>query len=32
MPFLEPTIENADPLFALVIKTRFLSAPRRGRV
>jgi len=30
MPFLAPTLDNADLLFALVINTRFLSAPRRG--
>jgi len=30
-PFLAPTLDNADPLFALVINnTWFLSAPRKG--
>jgi len=30
MPFLVPSLDNADPLFALVINTRLLCAPRRG--
>jgi len=32
MPFLAPTLDNADPLFALGSgdSTRFLSAPRSG--
>jgi len=28
--FLSPTLDSADPYFALVIKTRFQSGPRRG--
>jgi len=30
MPFLTPTLDNTDPLFALVINARVLSAPCRG--
>jgi len=30
MPFLAPTLDNAAPLFALVIKTKLLSAQSRG--
>jgi len=30
MLFLALTLDNADPLFTLVINTRFLSAPRSG--
>jgi len=30
MPFPAPTLDHADPHFALWIYNRFLSAPRRG--
>jgi len=30
MPFLAPGLDNADPLFALVITLAFLSAPHKG--
>jgi len=30
MPFLAPTLENADPLFNMMITLRFISASHRG--